>query len=293
MSGTTTVDEFVRKWRAAELKERSSAQEHFLDLCRVLGEASPATADPTGDFYCFERGATKASGGDGWADVWKRGHFGWEYKGKRKNLDAAFGQLQQYALALENPPLLVVCDTDYFIIRTNWTNTVSEKHEFRLEDLRDPLKLRTLKWVMSDPEKLRPGKTRQDLTKDAAGEFATLAQSLRDRGHDPAVVSHFINRLVFCMFAENADLLPNKMFGRMLTAAKSNPSEFSKLAGSLFGAMKNGGLIGFERIEWFNGGLFDTLLLRSLLIWPESGCSHKPRRWIGRGSEGFDRSPPA
>ena len=258
MSGAFIVSDFIRKWRAAELKERSSAQEHFLDLCRLLGEESPATADPIGDFYCFERGATKASGGDGWADVWKRGHFGWEYKGKRKNLDAAFGQLQQYALALENPPLLVVCDTDHFIIRTNWTNTVSEKHEFRLEDLRDPLNLRTLKWVMSDPEKLRPGKTRQDLTKDAAGEFAMLAQSLRDRGHDPAVVAHFINRLVFCMFAENADLLPNKMFGRMLTAAKSNPSEFSKLAGSLFGAMKDGGLIGFERIEWFNGGLFDN-----------------------------------
>ena len=36
------------------------------------------------------------SGGEGWADVWKRGHFGWEYKGKRKNLEAAFGQLQQW-----------------------------------------------------------------------------------------------------------------------------------------------------------------------------------------------------
>jgi len=36
-----------------------------------------------------------------------------------------------------------------------------------------------------------------------------------------------------------------------------------------------------------------SLLSRSLLIWPQSGCSHKPRRWIGRGSEGFDRSPPA
>jgi hypothetical protein len=258
LSGTSTVDEFIRKWRAAELKERSSAQEHFLDLCRLLGEPSPATADPTGDFYCFERGATKASGGEGWADVWKRAHFGWEYKGKRKNLDAAFGQLQQYALALENPPLLVVCDTDHFIIRTNWTNTVSEKHEFRLEDLRDPLNLRVLKWVMSDPEKLRPGKTRHDLTKDAAGEFATLAQRLRDRRHDPTVVAHFINRLVFCMFAEDADLLPNKMFGRMLAASKTNPSEFTKLAGSLFGAMKEGGLIGFERIEWFNGGLFDN-----------------------------------
>ena len=132
-----TVNDFIRKWRAVELKERSAAQEHFIDLCRLLDEPSPADADPTGDFYCFERGATKTSGGEGWADVWKRGYFGWEYKGKRKNLEAAFGQLQQYALALENPPLLVVCDLDKFVIRTNWTNSVSEKHEFALEDLRD------------------------------------------------------------------------------------------------------------------------------------------------------------
>ena len=46
-----------------------------------------------------------AAGGDGWADVWKRHYFAWEYKGKRANLDAAFEQLRQYALALENPPL--------------------------------------------------------------------------------------------------------------------------------------------------------------------------------------------
>ena len=96
-----------------------------------------------------------------------------------KNLDAAFGQLQQYALALDNPPLLVVCDLDRFVIRTNWTNAVSNKHEFALEDLRDARNLQKLKWIMSDPEKLRPGMTRQDLTKDAAAEFAALAGSLR------------------------------------------------------------------------------------------------------------------
>ncbi|MGA8614121.1 MAG: type IIL restriction-modification enzyme MmeI, partial [Xanthobacteraceae bacterium] len=252
-----SVDTFIRKWRVAELKERSGAQEHFIDLCHVLGEPTPAEADPTGQSYCFERGATKATGGEGWADVWKRGHFGWEYKGKRKNLEAAFGQLQQYALALENPPLLIVCDLDKFVIRTNWTNTVSERYEFDLEGLREPQNLEKLKWAMSDPERLRPGKTRQDLTEDAAGEFATLAQNLRSRGHSPEKVAHFINRLVFCMFAEDADLLPNKMFVRMLEAAKAAPSEFEGLASKLFAAMKDGGLVGFERIEWFNGGLFD------------------------------------
>lgn len=134
----------------------------------------------------FRAWSNQASGGEGWADVWKRGYFGWEYKGKRKNLEAAFGQLQQYAIALENPPLLVVCDLDRFVIRTNWTNSVSEKHEFALEDLREPRTLQKLKSVMSDPDQLRPGKTRQQLTEDAAAEFATLAQELRARGMIPA-----------------------------------------------------------------------------------------------------------
>ena len=98
-----TPAEFIAKWRASELKERSASQEHFIDLCRMLDEQTPADADPTGEHYCFERGARKDEGGDGWADIWKRHHFAWEYKGKRANLDMAFRQLRQYALALENP----------------------------------------------------------------------------------------------------------------------------------------------------------------------------------------------
>lgn len=49
--------------------------------------------DPTGEHCTFERGATKTGGGEGWADVWKKGHFSWEYKGKHKDLTAAFARL--------------------------------------------------------------------------------------------------------------------------------------------------------------------------------------------------------
>ena len=132
-----TPGTFIAKWRASELKERSAAQEHFIDLCRLLGELTPAEADPIGERYCFERGARKDGGGDGWADVWKRHCFAWEYKGKHADLDAAFSQLRQYALALENPPLLIVSDMARFRIRTNWTNSVSATHEFALDDLAD------------------------------------------------------------------------------------------------------------------------------------------------------------
>ncbi|WP_342726087.1 DNA methyltransferase [Bradyrhizobium sp. B097] len=257
-----TPDEFIRKWKNVELSERAAAQSHFIDLCRVLDEPAPTDADPKGDWYAFERGATKTTGGEGWADVWKRAHFGWEYKGKRKDLKAAFAQLQQYALALENPPLLVVCDMDRLEIHTNWTNTVSAVHEFGLSDLRDANARQKLKWVFSDPERLRPGKTRQVLTEEAAAEFAKLAQRLRDRGHAAETVAHFINRLVFCMFAEDVDLLPNNMFKRMLEHASSRSEEFQYLARDLFKAMQSGGRVGFEHVAWFNGGLFndDTAL---------------------------------
>ena len=252
-----TPIEFIAKWRASELKERSAAQEHFIDLCRLLGEPTPAEADPTGEHYCFERGARKDGGGDGWADVWKRHCFAWEYKGKHADLDAAFNQLRQYALALENPPVLVVSDMVRFRIRTNWTNSVSLTHEFGLDELADAANRNKLKWAMSDPERLRPGESRQGLTERAAATFAELAQSLRERGHDPQAVAHFVNRLVFCMFAEDVGLLPDDLFTRMLEHARRQPEEFAALARDLFAAMSTGGRIGFEAVAWFNGGLFD------------------------------------
>jgi hypothetical protein len=32
-----TPEAFVQKWRNARTKEKSAAQEHFIDLCRLLG----------------------------------------------------------------------------------------------------------------------------------------------------------------------------------------------------------------------------------------------------------------
>ena len=248
---------FIAKWRASELKERSAAQEHFIDLCRLLAEPTPAEADPTGEQFCFERGARKDTGGKGWADVWKRHCFAWEYKGKHADLDAAFNQLRQYALALENPPLLIVSDMARFRIRTNWTNSVSETLEFALEDLADATCRDKLKWAMSDPERLRPGESRQALTERAAAAFAALAERLRARGHAPQAVAHFVNRLVFCMFAEDVGLLPGNIFTRMLELARREPDRFPDYASRLFAAMSTGGDVGFEAVAWFNGGLFD------------------------------------
>ena len=277
-----TPHAFITKWRASALKERSASQEHFIDLCHLLGEPTPAEADPSGETYCFERGVRKDTGGDGWADVWKRHHFAWEYKGQRADLNAAFDQLRQYSLALENPPLLIVSDMVRFRIRTNWTNSVSRTHEFELDDLADAATRDRLKWAFSDPDRLRPGETRQSLTERVAASFASVAQALRERGHEPQAVAHFVNRLVFCMFADDVGLLPDHMFTRMLRHAHPTPERFTELAGDLFEVMATGGRVGFETVAWFNGGLFDdsatlpleksdieTVLAASDLDWSE------------------------
>ena len=184
-------------------------------------------------------------------------HFGWEYKGKRKDLKAAYAQLQQYAVALENPPLLVVSDMETIVIHTNWTNTVSEHHVIQLEELRNAGKRDLLRAVFTSPDRLKPEKTIDALTRSAADKFAGLAITLRERGHDPQQVAHFVNRLVFCMFAEDINLLPRKLFRQICNKAFNKPDLAEKLLTQLFEAMKQGGLFGVDEIEWFNGGLFD------------------------------------
>jgi hypothetical protein len=252
--------EFAAKWRGVTTGERASAQSHFIDLCHMLGQPTPHEADPTGEWYAFEKGAGKAEGGEGWADVWMRDHFAWEYKGKRKDLSAAFAQLTGYADALGNPPLLVVCDLARFEIHTHFNSTVPRVYRFTLDDLAaDPGEpLRILRAVFTDPETLRPTRLREELTERAAKDFADLATALRARGHHPHTVAHFLDHLLFAMFAEDAGILPKNLIDRLASATKGDAAAFSAALHDLFGKMaKGGGLFGVERIEWFNGGLFD------------------------------------
>jgi type II restriction/modification system DNA methylase subunit YeeA len=255
-----TAQEFVQKWAPSELRERQGSQEHFLDLCRLLDEPTPAEADPSGKKYCFDAGVEKTTGEGGFADVWKKGCFGWEYKGKHKNLTDAYAQLQRYADSLLNPPLLIVSDMDEIVIHTNFTNTVHEVHRIFLSDLLLVERRRLLKWAFTDPMRLRPGLTARDLTEKAARQFAEIAQRLRtpQGRYDPQRVAHFMNKVLFCMFAEHIGLLGSSMFTRLLRLSSRKPALFADLAGDLFRAMKDGGRLGLDEVDWFNGGLFDT-----------------------------------
>ncbi len=240
----------------------------------MLGEPTPTDADPTGSWYTFEKDAEKLDGSDGFADVWKKGFFAWEYKGKRKNLRAAYVQLNDYREALDNPPLLVVSDLDRIEVHTNFTGLSARTYVITLDDLAapDPSEpLRILRAVFADPEALRPTVDRAELTEAAASRFAELAGALQSRGHEPQAVAHFLNKLLFCLFAEDAGLLPKGLLSRLADATRAKPDDFSAALGELFGRMASGGgMFGAEKVDWFDGGLFDSAVVLALTA-PEIG----------------------
>ncbi|HEX4004716.1 MAG TPA: type IIL restriction-modification enzyme MmeI [Acidobacteriaceae bacterium] len=260
-----TLPEFVARWKASTLTERAAAQSHFIDLCEVLHQPHPTAVDQTGDTFTFEKHVSTLHGGKGFADVWKRGFFAWEYKGKHKDLKAAFLQLSDYRDDLENPPLLVVCDQDRFEVDTNFTGTKPSVYRITLADLLSQAPtpncalppLEVLRAVFTDRNELLPEKAARRVTEAAAGEFARLALSLERRGADPERVAHFLMRLLFCLFVDSIGLLPDHLFRQMIELERGRPASFTRKLRQLFAAMSSeGNTFGLHDIHWFNGGLF-------------------------------------
>ncbi|HET8627239.1 MAG TPA: DNA methyltransferase [Thermomicrobiales bacterium] len=254
-----TPQQFVAKWRGVRQNERAVAQQHFLDLCALFGQPPPAAADPTGAWFTFEKGVTKTGGGQGFADVWRRGHFAWEYKGRHKDLVAAYRQLLLYREPLENPPLLVVCDIERYEVHTNFTGTAKRVYRFTNEELAAAESLHVLRALFDEPEALRPGTGVEQVTQEAAGRFAALADGLRARGIEAHRAAHFLTQLLFCLFAEDIGLLPRGMFARVARRAVERPATFVPYVADLFAAMRDGGEFAFHDIARFNGGLFADL----------------------------------
>ena len=251
-----TPQDFIAKWRRSRGQESAGAQEWFLDLCRVVEHPTPAEMDRSQQWYTFERSVREASGRLGRADVYKQGYFAWEFKGLHRDLDEAYRQLQRYRESLNNPPLLVVSDFLTIRVHTNFTNKVTAVHTIRLGDLGEPESLEILRSVFHDPEALEPEISPEQVTETTAGIFGEIARSMRSRSVDSLDVARFLNRLVFCFFAQDVGLLPGRPLTRLYENFHNNPARFDDGLKDLFVQMNDGGRFGPEPIRHFNGDLF-------------------------------------
>ncbi|MBN8637410.1 MAG: class I SAM-dependent DNA methyltransferase, partial [Anaerolineae bacterium] len=261
---TLTPDDFVKRWQHADATERQSYQEHFRDVCRLVGAVSPGEQQQFDD-YTFEYGLKKTDGRQGYADVFYRNHFAIEYKGrdKYKDLKDAYRQLQQYRENLNNPPLLIVCDIDHWEIRTNFTAAPVTEVIFKHEDLLRPNNRAILRRIFSDPASFHPEKNKLQITEDVAAKFNRVVDDVLDWRNDPERVARFMTKLVFCMFVEDIGLLPKRAYDGILTEIvrttrfHSNAKElFARYIRELFDAMATGGNVQMLDIPYFNGSMF-------------------------------------
>ncbi len=254
MMPTISPREFVGRWRDAGFGERQGAQSFFNDLCGLVGHATPAGfGDP--EAFTFEKAVP-----GGFADAYYEEHFGWEFKGRDAQLDGAFDQLLRYQVHLKTPPLLIVSSFQTLRIQTNFPGMETARYDVGIGEFERPERLELLRDVFFAPHRFRERLRSVDaVTRETAAVFQSIVVDMEARNEDPERLARYLNQLVFCLYAEDAGLLPEGLFTRIVAQHYRNPATFDRAIRSLFAQMATGGFSGADEIAHFNGDLFNMV----------------------------------
>ena len=243
-------EHFIATWGNTGLNEEQGAQSWFNDLCDLIGHPKPL-GDLNGLTYAFEHRVET-----GKADAYYENHFGWEFKTGEGQLDEAMRQVLGYSMYLKTPPLLVVSAFSVIRIRTNFPGMESVQREIRIADLAEPETLAVVKRIFTEPDWFNTGKSRDDVTKETAALFQAVSNDMAGSGYGHHELAQYLNQIIFCLYAEDAGLLPDGAFTGLVVNQRREPDRFRQGAQTLFAEMNHGGLFGPQTIEHFNGELF-------------------------------------
>ena len=84
-------------------------------------------------------------------------------------------------------------------------------------------------------------------------------EDMEERNEDPERLARYLNQLVFCLYSEDAGLLPDGLFTRIAQQHYRDPATFDRAIRSLFAQMATGGFSGADEIAHFNGDLFNAI----------------------------------
>ena len=233
--------EFAAKW-AGSTRDRACRLPGALH--RPLPDArrpDPQRGRPDRRLVRLREGRGKPGGGDGFADVWKRGHFAWEYKGKRKDLDRRLQPAAPVSGGARKPAASGVATS------TASRSTPTSRIRRRPSTNSTSTDLAATSGAAEGPA-CAHGPTRRscarveaadELTGEAAGQLRRTSLSrLRGRGTSPERVAHFLDKLLFCLFAEDAGLLPKGLLSR-LAEPRSRARRSPRSSRRLFDQMSN------------------------------------------------------
>ena len=261
---TMTPQDFIGRWQDAGFGERQGSQSFFNDLCGLVGHETPtAYGDP--ETFTFEKHVP-----GGFADAYFEGHFGWEFKGQDAQLDGAFDQLLRYQVHLKTPPLLIVSSFQTIRIQTNFPRMETARYDIGIRELDRPERLALVSEVFFSPDRFHERLRSVDaVTQETASVFQSIVVDMEQRNEDTERLARYLNQLVFCLYSEDAGLLPEGLFSRIVRQHFRHPATFDRAVRSLFAEMATGGFSGADEIAHFNGDLFsvgDTVELSTVAL---------------------------
>ena len=243
-------EQFVGKWRGVEFGEKQASQELFRDICDLVGHPTPVDYGDK-EVFTLEKWVP-----GGFADAYLEGSFGWEFKGSDADLPDALPQLLRYQVHLKTPPLLIVSSFKTVWIQTNFPGMETVRHEFAVVELDQPANLDKLRYAFFSPAELRPDRSVDTVTKETADLFQAIVEDMEQHTEDPEKLARYLNQIVFCLYAEDAGLLPGAPFTEIVRKFFRDPALFDQAVRNLFGLMAEGGMFGTTQIAYFNGDLF-------------------------------------
>ncbi len=278
------LQRFAERWLHMVGNEEQLAKPFLLELCEALGTSRPYDSDEELADYSFERPITMpGSKKRGYIDLYKRDHFVLEAKCGRSSTDepgsapvrgtrAYIGYIQSayndqarlYASALKQdpPPLLIVVDIGERVwiwprgTDGGYAPFYSPKRiVIPLAEIADETYAGVLLACFENPSELDPSKFQEQVTREIAEQLARLAADL-EKVHEADEVARFLMRCLFCMFAEDVDLLPTNHFTKLLLKALRHPAALDHELNLLFDQMNTGGFHDLEPVRRFNGALF-------------------------------------
>lgn len=201
---------FVREWEG-ESSENAEAKSFWDAFFQVFGVNRRRLAT-------FEHNIKKASGAQGFIDLFWPGMLIAEHKSRGKNLDSAYSQATDYFPGLKDselPRYIIVSDFARFRIRN-----LDSGHEFEFPLTELPRNLALFGFVAGYES--REYKEQDPVNIEAAERLAELHDALLRIGYEGHALEVTLVRILFCMFADDTGIfMPRGAFEDFVRARTS------------------------------------------------------------------------
>jgi hypothetical protein len=193
--------------------------------------------------------------------VWKKRVL-IEMKKAGEDLSLHLQQASSYwfKLAGDRPRYIILCNFTEFWIYDFDTNIYEPAEKVLLKDLAK--RKETLAFLLPHPRTPVFDTDHEDVTERAAEKIASLYNTIISYGANKEDALRYSLQCIIALFAEDVELLPDKIFSRLIKQCVEEKVSSYDLIGGLFREMNTQGITPagiYKGVDYFNGGLFEKI----------------------------------